>query len=407
MDSRFRVPFNQAFSSALYHSYAQELSRRLNTSFDFRLAETPVFVPADLRERLVTAAREIMDQLREPARLARMRTAIPAEWDTPRMDDLPSFSQIDFALVRLPDGSLAPRLIELQGFPSLTAMQVFMRDVWAESLSGIDGLPESWSCWFGGFDREGFVELARRTIAGNHDPETVILLDLDPPSQKTYPDFVATKLLFGVDSICPTELVKQGGRLWRQSGGRLVPVERIYNRVVFDELVRKRISLPFDYREELVVEWASHPNWYWTWSKYSIPFLEHPAVPKTVFLSDLEELPDDLSRYVLKPLFSFSGGGVKVSPNPSDICAIADAERRSWCLQERVNYEPALLTPEGAGVKVEIRMMFLKPDNEPVPVLAQNLCRLSRGLMMGVDYNRDFSWVGASVGLWPDSAARW
>jgi hypothetical protein len=401
MDSCFRSIYNDAFSDRLYRGYASELSRRLGATFEFRLAETPVFIPGGLRQRLVAAAADIMGQLTDPARLALMKAAIPAAWNAPGMSSLPTFTQLDFAVVQAGDGSLSPRLIELQGFPSLTAMQVIMRDVWDEHLAAIKGLAHPWSCWFGGLDREAFLSLARRTIVGDHDPETVVLLDLDPPSQKTYPDFAATKLLFGVDAVCPTALAKRGRRLFRSVDGRSVPVKRIYHRVVFDELIQKRVAIPFDYREGLDVEWSPHPNWYWTWSKHSIPLLDHPAVPRTVLLSDLAGIPADLSRYVLKPLFSFAGGGVRVGPSEQDILSVPEGERSSWCLQERVEYAPALIAPAGAGVKVEIRLMLLRPDDADSPILAQNLCRLSRGLMMGVDYNKNYDWVGASVGLWP------
>jgi len=222
-----------------------------------------------------------------------------------------------------------------------------------------------------------------------------VLMDIDPPRQKTYPDFAATKLLFGVDAIDPRELTRRGKKLYR--GGS--EVRRIYNRVVFDELISKGIELPFDYRDELDVEWAPHPNWYWVWSKYSLPFLRHPSVPRATFVSELERIPDDLSRYVLKPLFSFAGGGVNIEPTRADLDAIPEADRHAWCLQEKIEYEPALQAADGGGVKVELRMMFLRPDGEQKPILAQNLVRLSRGKMLGVDFNKDFTWVGSSVAL--------
>ncbi len=404
MDSRFRNDFNRQFTADLYDFYRDDLERRLNARFEFRLAETPVFLPAVLRTRLEQAAREIMAQLSLPECLQKMKSAIPARWDTPGMTSLPSFTQVDFAIVREPDGSLGPRLIELQGFPSLTAMQVVQRDSWCEALRKLDGFDEDWSCWFSGMNREQFLNLAKATILGGHDPEHVILMDLDPPTQKTWPDFSATRQLFGVDAVCPTRLIREGRRLWRRSGsaGKLIPVHRIYNRVVFDELIRKKVTLPFDYTEDLQVEWSPHPNWFWAWSKYSLPFLNHPAVPKAIFLSDLEKVPDDLSRrFVLKPLFSFAGGGVKVEPSVDDLDRIPESEKPGWCLQEKISYEPALISAEGDGVKVEIRLMFLKPDDCSEPVLAQNLCRLSRGLMIGVDFNKTFSWVGSSIALWP------
>ncbi len=396
MDPEFRQLFNTQFTPELYASYVRELSRRLNSNFEFRLAETPVFLPVDFKRRVTSAARDIVEQLSDRKNLDRMRKAIPDRWNTPGMDALPNFTQVDFAAVRAANGTLVPKLIELQGFPSLTSMQVVQRDVWNETLQSMRGLDRKWSCWFSGFDRQRFLDLARRTIVGDHDPSEVILMDIDPPRQKTSPDFVATKLLFNVDSVDPTQLVKRGKKLYRQDGK---PVRRIYNRVVFDELISKGIELPFDYREELDVEWAPHPNWYWVWSKYSLPFLDHEAAPRATFVSDLARIPDDLTQYVLKPLFSFAGGGVNIEPTRADIDAIPKNERSQWCLQEKIEYAPALLAADGGAVKVEIRMMFLRPDDEARPVLAQNLIRLSRGKMLGVDFNKSFTWVGSSVGL--------
>jgi hypothetical protein len=394
MDQRYRTLFNEQFSEELYESYKRDLESRLDCKFEFRLAESPLFLPDDFKSKLTESARAIVDQLSDPARIERMKRAIPKRWNTPGMDALPNFTQVDFAVTD--DG---PKLIELQGFPSLTSMQCVQRDAWNDALQSMRGLDRDWSCWYSGLDRDGFLDLARRTIVGDHDPREVVLLDIDPPHQKTYPDFAATKLLFGVDAVDPRELTKRGRELWRGD----TRVRRIYNRIVFDELIVKKIEMPFDYREEFDVEWAPHPNWYWVWSKYSLPFLDHPAVPRATFLSDLDRVPDDLSHYVLKPLFSFAGGGVNVEPTTADVAAIPEEERGTWCLQEKIEYAPALIAADGGGVKVEIRMMFLRPDDEAKPILAQNLVRLSRGKMLGVDFNKDFTWVGSSVAFSPTS----
>ena len=401
MDTQHRKLFNAAFSQDVYDRYQNELIRRLGP-FGFRLAESPVFLPKELRGKLEAAARAVVDQLQDPARLAKMKKAIPAQWDTPGMDACASFIQVDFAVTREPDGTLEPKLIELQGFPSLTAMQVVQRDVWAETLKTLPGLGQEWSCWFSGLTRERFLELAKKTILGEQEPQHVILMDIDPPNQKTVPDFTATKQLFGVDAVCPTSLEREGKNLYRRVDGKRMPVKRIYNRVVFDELVKKKLTLPFDYRDELAVEWTPHPNWFWAWSKYSLPFLSHPAVPKATLVSDVKEIPAGLSeRFVLKPLFSFAGAGVNVKPTREDVEKLPDAEKPFWCLQEKIAYDPALAAADGGGVKVEVRMMFFRPPGEARPMLAQNLCRLARGEMLGVDFNKNFTWVGSSVGIWP------
>src|SRR6185436_8442894 len=231
MDPRYRVLFNEQYTPALYESYKADLSRRLGCAFEFRLAETPLFLSEDFTRRAVASAEAIIAQLSEPALIEKMKAAIPERWNTPGMDALPNLSQVDFAVVR-ENGTLVPKLIELQGFPSLTSFQLVQRDAWLDALATMNGLDRDWSCWFSGYDRASFLELARRTIAGNHDPAEVILMDLDPPRQKTYPDFAATKLLFGVDAVDPTKLTKRGKQLFR--GG--TRVRRIYNRVVFDEL---------------------------------------------------------------------------------------------------------------------------------------------------------------------------
>jgi hypothetical protein len=241
---------------------------------------------------------------------------------------------------------------------------------------------------------------------GDEDPAHVVLLDLHPEKQKTVPDFVATKLLLGVDAICPTKLVVEGRKLFREVDGKRVPVRRIYNRVVFDELERAQVELPFRYTDDLDVHWVSHPNWYWTISKFSLPLLRHPSVPQARTLRELgADVPADLSGHVLKPLFSYAGAGVKVDVERADLDAVPEEQRDGWLLQEKITYHPGIRMPDGQGVKAEVRMMFLRRDADPKPELVLNLVRLSRGKMLGVDQNRDLTWVGGSVGLFEEAGA--
>ncbi len=403
MDARARAAFNAAIDAPAYARYSADLVRRTGgEEIGFRLAESPVFFPPEFRDRCERAGSEIVASLSRPETIARMRAAIPPDRHVPNETPLPSFGIVDFAIVEEADGTLGPRLVEVQGFPSLVGFQVMQHDAWHAALQLMPGLEGEWSCLFGALDRSAFFDLARKTIVGDNDPRTVALVDLDPSSQKTSCDFRSTEALFGVESVCPTELEKRGRKLYRRDAqGREVPVERIYWRIVIDELEKKGVALPFDLRDDLDVEWTPHPNWFFTWSKYSLPFLDHPAVPKTRFLSDVDDIPDDVSeRYVLKPLFSFAGGGVNLAPTKADIHAIPHDERAGWCLQEKIAYAPCLQAADGGEVKVEMRMMFLRPDDADELVPAINLCRLSRGAMIGVDFNKDKTWVGSSIGLW-------
>lgn len=403
MHPAYRDAFNSAFTEDLALRQVRDLARRAGAEAGFRLAETPVFLTRELDERLVSAAHGILAQISRPEAIARLRRFVPREWDAPGMDELPSLAQVDLAVVRAADGSLEPKLIELQGFPSLSAFEVLQADAWSDALDGLPGLPlGGWSPYFSGLTRDGFLDLFRRTVVGDRDPETVVLLDLRPEAQKTFVDFTATRALLGVEPVCATEVEKEGRRLFRRKGGRRIPIERIYNRVVFDELIRSEETLPFDFRDDLDVTWAPHPNWFWAWSKAALPLLDHPAAPRALSLAGLEALPADLATgWVLKPLFSFAGGGVNVDPTEADVAGVPAAERDAWCLQEKISYAPCLRAADGGGVKVEIRMMFFRPEGSRSFTLGLNLCRLSRGKMLGVDFNKDFTWVGSSVALRP------
>ncbi|HZN93650.1 MAG TPA: hypothetical protein VFB81_13150 [Myxococcales bacterium] len=373
------------------------LTRQLG-DFPFRVAETPLLMTAELRDWLARSAREIVAQLSEPARLEKLKKAIPKERDVPGMDPLPNCVQVDFALVRAPDGRIEGRVVELQAFPSLYALMSMMADAWAQTLNEVPELRADWTCFIGQ-GKPGALELMRRTIVGDADPETVVLVDFEPENQKTSPDFWATQKMFGVDPVCVTKLVKRGHHLFRQKDGREIQVNRIYNRMVFDELDVKGVKPPFDWRDDLGISWCSHPNWYWVWSKYALPFLDHPAIPRARFLSELETLPEDLSRYVLKPLFSFAGAGVVIDVTREVVDKVPVDQRDGWVLQEKIEYAPAISMPDGNGVKVEVRMMLLRPPDAKTLTPILPLVRLSRGKMLGVDFNKNLTWVGGTVGI--------
>ncbi len=393
MIERLRRAFNASWTEAGYQEYQARLAEAVGSRIGFRLCETPVFLPPDLREAMVRGALEIWEQLLQPAALERSKAAVPAEFDVPRSDDHPLFAQADFAVAEA-DGRLVPRLIELQGFPSLYAFQLLQGQRCREMMPS-----EEMGYLLSGLDDAGYVRVLGGAILGGLPAENVVLLDLDPPRQNTYPDFAATERLFGIRAVCPTDLRKQGRELWYERAGRATRILRVYNRVIVDELVHRRIELPFRFTEELDVEWAGHPNWFFRWSKHALPALRHPLVPEARLLSELARPPQDLDRWVLKPLFSFSGTGVKVDVTPEDLAAVPQGERSRTLLMRKVDYAPVIEAPDGARSRVEIRIMFVWRDGRPLPVTT--LARLSQGKMMGVKYNKDKTWVGSACCLWP------
>ncbi|MDP3277071.1 MAG: hypothetical protein Q8Q09_17905 [Deltaproteobacteria bacterium] len=399
MQRDYRKAFNAHYSPEFYARYLARLEKQLGTTVPFRVAETPFFIPTGLRRRLAEHARAIVKEICDPSLISMHTSGIPPRFDVPRMDQVASCIQVDFAIVQNEDGELDGKLVEFQGFPSLYAFTLLQAEAMAEELKTIPGLDRPWTALFD-MDRDEYVRFLRDVIVADQDPREVILMDLDPLEQKTYPDFVATKQLIGVDFCDPGELEVDGRTLYRRVDNKRVKVSRIYNRVVFDELERSGRELPFRWRDDLDVTWVPHPNWYWVWSKFTIPKLKHSSVPKAQFVSELAEIPHDLANYVLKPLFSFAGTGVVVDVSPEDITNIPPAQRNLWLLQEKITYAPSLEPLAGPGIKAEVRMMFARRPGDAEPTLVLNLSRLSRGKMHGVDHNRDFDWVGGTVGIW-------
>jgi len=388
-----RQRFNRNYTPEKYRSFLDNLDTACGTHVKFRVSETPCFFPRPLVERLAAAGREMIHQLVDDPVYRRASDAtIPAEFNVPNEAPRPLFIQADFGLVRGTNGDLEPRLVEIQAFPSLYGYQAMLLEAYRESYS----LDRDLQVFLDFPDRDAYVRELRRAVVADHDPENVVLLEIQPWEQKTLPDFTATEKMLGVRPVCITEVRKEGRRLFYELDGCRIPIERIYNRVIIDELTRKNLALPFSFRDDLDVEWAGHPNWFFRISKFSIPYLNHPAVPRSRFLDQLPQWPADLENYVLKPLYSFAGLGVIVGPSQADLDAIPGAERHNYLLQERMRFEPVIATPHGA-TQAELRIMYLWPheENDELKVGAI-IVRMGRGKMMGVDHNRDLEWVGAS-----------
>jgi len=388
----YRQAFNASFTPEKYDRLRRQLTERCGMEVPFAVCETPCFFPAALVDRMGEDGKALIRQLVDnPAYRARSEASIPARFRVPNEAAHPMFVQVDFGLVRDSAGELQPKLVELQAFPSLYAYQ----PVLGQAYIDIFGLDPKLSYFLSGLNSASYKQLLQGAIVASHDPANVVLMEVHPEEQKTRPDFLLTEKLLGIRTVCITKIHKQGRRLFYEEGGRQVPIERIYNRTIVDELERKGVTLPFDFRDDLDVEWAGHPNWYFRISKYSIPCLKHASVPRTWFLDQLTEVPADLENFVLKPLYSFAGLGVVIAPKRVDIDAIPAAKRSEYILQERLNFTPVVDTPYGL-TKVELRIMYVWLE-ELVPVLT--IVRMGRGLMMGVDHNKNMPWVGSSAAL--------
>jgi len=436
-----RKKFNSCFTQSRYQEFLADINSQFGYKVEFRIAETPIFLPEDLKNELLAASNEIVSFLQSEEYGKISSNAILAETgyretgyretgyrsvSTGHRNDFPQMLALDFAICRDENGKLHPQLIELQGFPSLYCYQAMLDQKYRQYYEIDRGLKN----YFSGLDFTSYIQMLKEIILGDSNPENVILLEIQPEKQKTRIDFSCTEKWLGIKAVCVTEIMKAGKELYYPNAGKKTKIERIYNRVILDELQkRSELKLNFDFHDELDVRWIPHPEWFFRISKFTLPFLNplfrrdgsetrlyKKYVPPSAFLNELDRYPDDLENYILKPLYSFAGSGVIYDVSKEILNSIS--EKQNYILQKKVDYAPVIETPD-IPAKAETRLLFLFSPEEtgrrpvstklfspeetgrrPVstkPVPVHNIVRLSKGKMMGVDFNKDQTWVGSSI----------
>ena len=388
-----RAAYNQAFTKEAYQAFINELSNIHPNAIEFRVAETPIFIDRIFKNKVLDACERIVDVITAPNFKALSNDAIPANVQVPNENDHSHFIAFDFGICENEHGEMEPQLIEMQGFPTLFAYQIFHDQITRKHFQ----IPANYSPYLNGFDENSYAKLLKEIILGEHSAENVVLLEILPHQQKTKIDFYCTTDVTGIAVVCLTELIQEGMDLFYERNGIKIPIKRIYNRIIFDDLqqqsneIQEKGKLLLD---KLNVEWVPHPNWFYRISKHTLPFIQHPYVPQTIFLNELKIIPDNLENYVLKPLFSFAGQGVVIDLTKEDLANISDPQ--NWILQRKVKYADVVLTPD-IPAKAEIRIFYFWKDGDPRPIATNNLTRLSKGKMIGVRYNVDKEWVGGSL----------
>lgn len=397
MIKTIRDTYNSNFSEEKYQAFLRDIEETFKYHVPFKIAETPVFLPSELKRKLIEACDDIMTIINKPNFKELTNGAFfDATTVVPNEDENSKFIQLDFGVCKDEKGELTPKLIELQGFPSLYYFQELLGRKYREHFG--NAIPKDFSQHLNGMTTQDYLDLLQQEIVGETNPNQVVLLEIEPEQQATAIDFYATAEKLGIKVLCITNLKKRGKTLFYidENGGE-VEVLKIYNRIIFDEL-HQRIDLEteFSFQDEVDVEWIGHPNWFYRISKYTMPLLKGDYVPKSYYLDKLEHIPEDLENYVLKPLYSFAGAGVQIHVTRDMIDAISN--KSNYLLQEKVAYAPVIETMD-VPAKCEIRMMMLHNSKTNKTEIVSNLIRLSKGEMVGVKYNKDKTWVGGSTGF--------
>ena len=395
MDKILRKKFNEEFTEEKYNEYVKKIEAIHPGSLEFRLAETPVFIQKDFKNKMLAACEDIIDVLVSPNFKELTQRSIPANLVVPGEDSHPQCLVFDFGVCQNNEGEMEPQLIEMQGFPTLFAFQAFHSELTAE----YSNLPANYSPYLNGYNKQTYISLLKDIIIANHAPENVLLLEIYPEQQKTRIDFYATEQLLGIKTVCLTALQAEGNKIYYDLNGKKTEVKRIYNRLIFDDLQQQQnLGNIIDLTKKYDVEWMPHPNWFFRISKFTLPFIDNDYVPDTFFLNEIKQ-PVNLEEYVLKPLFSFAGMGVVIDVTQEDIDKIKDPE--NWILQKKVQYASVIPTLDEPA-KAEIRLFYFWKDEWKRPIAVHNLSRLSKGKMIGTRYNKDKSWVGGGVAFFEE-----
>ncbi|MFV8327002.1 hypothetical protein [Flavobacterium sp. ZS1P14] len=393
MISRYRELFNAQFTEKKYQELKDDIASDFNYMPTFRIGETPFFISNELKAQLIEGSNEVIALIQKENFKSLTNKSLELNHKVPNEDEHTTFLAIDFGICE-ENGAIIPKLIEVQGFPSLYNYQINLYEKFINQYSFLSELTP----FINNIEPQEYRNILEEAICNKHPQENVILLEIEPEKQNTKIDFYYCRRDIGIPIVCVTELIKKGKQLfYKNEEGGLILVKRIYNRVIFDELdLRSDLKLNFHFSDDLDVEWAGHPNWFFRISKFILPFLKGKYFIETTLLSELTEIPEDLENYVLKPLFSFSGTGVIFHVKKEDIEAVV--EKELYILQKKVNYIPIVQSPEGK-VKAEVRMLCVWKKEDTAPTLLCNLVRLSRGEMIGVKFNKDKDWVGGTLGL--------
>jgi len=396
MNYKYRQLFNDNFTVEKYRNLINDINTEFDYEVTFRIGESPFFIRNELKDQLLEGCNQVIDFIKRDDFKELTNRALELNRKVPNEDNHTTFLAIDFGICE-EEGKIVPKLIEVQGFPSLFNFQYHLSQKFVSHYPFLNGLTP----FLNGLKHESYLQLIEEVICNNHPKENVILLEIEPEKQNTKIDFYYCHRDIGIPIVCVTELYQKDRQLfYKNDKGEAILVKRIYNRVIFDELdLRTDLTLNFDFSSDLDVEWAGHPNWFFRISKFILPYLKGKYFIETTLLSDLKEIPTDLENYVLKPLFSFSGSGVVFHVKKEDIDSIK--EKDLYILQKKVNYKPIIQSPNGK-VKAEVRILAVWKKDAPSPTLVTNLVRLSRGEMIGVKFNKDKDWVGGTVGMFEE-----
>src|SRR5476651_548939 len=149
MVPELRKQFNENFTKEKYAAFLDDLNSKHPGAIEFRVAETPIFIDKAFKEKVISACESIVDVITQYNFMSLTAHAIPADVWVPGENSFSHFIAFDFGICENASGELEPQLIEMQGFPSLFAYQIWHDEVTRRHFS----IPDNYSAYLNGFEK--------------------------------------------------------------------------------------------------------------------------------------------------------------------------------------------------------------------------------------------------------------
>ncbi|MBS1975530.1 MAG: hypothetical protein JST13_14360, partial [Bacteroidetes bacterium] len=98
MEPALRKAFNESFRPGRYEAFLKDLHSLHPGAIEFRVAETPEFVPKDFGKKIIDACESVIDVIVSPGFTKLTDRAIPASDFVPNENNRSHFIALDFGV---------------------------------------------------------------------------------------------------------------------------------------------------------------------------------------------------------------------------------------------------------------------------------------------------------------------
>src|SRR6218665_704861 len=179
MNINYRSLFNSNFTTDKYEKFIDDITSDFDYKVTFRIGESPFFITDELKEQLLEGCQEVINFIQKEDFKKLTDRALELNRKVPNEDNHTTFLAIDFGICEEENGEIVPKLIEVQGFPSLFNFQNHLSQKFVSHYPFLSELTP----FLSGLNADSYLKLVEEAIRNNHPKENVILLEIEPRSE--------------------------------------------------------------------------------------------------------------------------------------------------------------------------------------------------------------------------------